>query len=264
MSILAWDNVGEKQYETGIDKGVLYLADGSAVPWNGLVSVVEHIDRTTTPIYYDGRKVSDITEAGSFSASMKAVTYPDEFIEFEGSLMLMPGVYIADQEAKRFNLSYRTRIGNDLNGSNVGYKIHVLYNLIAIPSDKTFLTETANAQFTEFEWKISAVPEDIPGFRPTAHIVINSLEFNPLFLAELELILYGDSSTPAKLIPLSALITRIRESHLVTITDNGDGTWSASSVVAGYVNLTTIDTFELDNVNVVYPNINTFNISDTL
>ena len=136
MPILEWDKVGERYYETGIDRGVLYMPDGSAVPWNGLTSVIEHFDKSTSPVYYDGMKISDLVSLGDFSATMKAVTYPEEFVEIEGSAKLRNGLFVGDQPPQTFCLCYRTKIGNDVDGVDSGYKIHLIYNLTAIPSDK--------------------------------------------------------------------------------------------------------------------------------
>src|SRR4029077_3104062 len=125
MPTLVWDVPENRKYETGLDRGVLYLFDGSGVPWNGLTSVVEHFNRDTTPVYYDGMKISELVSLGYFSASMEAITYPDEFLTFEGYDALRRGVFMSDQISKTFGLCYRTLVGNALN-ENTGYKIHIL------------------------------------------------------------------------------------------------------------------------------------------
>lgn len=263
MPILIWDKAGERVYETGLDKGVLYLPDGSAVPWNGLTSVIESFDKETSPVYYDGMKINELIILGDFSASMKAITYPDEFVEMEGLVSMRPGFLASDQVPKTFGLCYRTRVGNDLEGEDYGYKIHILYNVTAIPKDKTYASTQLDPSVTEFEWDITAVPEEAPGLRPTAHFIINSVDIDPLLLEELESMLYGDAFVSASLIPMADLVTFINDWFLIKIIDNGDGTWSAVSLRAGYITNITPDLFQLIHANVMYLNDFTFNISDT-
>lgn len=263
MPILEWDKVGSKVYETGLDRGVLYMPDGSAVPWNGLTSIIETFNKSTSPVYFDGMKITDLVTLGDFSATMKAVTYPEEFVEIEGSTKLRNGLFVGDQPPQTFCLCYRTKIGNDLD-VEAGYKLHLIYNLTAIPSDKTYNGIKDSMSLTEFEWKITAVPEDIPGFRPTAHITINSIDLDPWLLEDLESILYGDQDQYAQLIPMPEFINFINSWVRVKIIDNGDGTWTATSSRDGFIDLPFQDVFEIINVNSFYIDENTFNISDTV
>ena len=263
MPIRAWDKVGSKVYETGLDRGVLYMPDGSAVPWNGLTSIIETFNKSTSPVYFDGMKITDLVTLGDFSATMKAVTYPEEFVEIEGSTKLRNGLFVGDQPPQTFCLCYRTKIGNDLD-VEAGYKLHLIYNLTAIPSDKTYNGIKDSMSLTEFEWKITAVPEDIPGFRPTAHITINSIDLDPWLLEDLESILYGDQDQYAQLIPMPEFINFINSWVRVKIIDNGDGTWTATSSRDGFIDLPFQDVFEIINVNSFYIDENTFNISDTV
>lgn len=264
MPILVWDNVGDRVYESGLDRGVLYLPDGSAVPWNGLTAVIEQFNKERSPVYYDGMKINDLVVLGDFAASMRAVTYPDEFEELEGLGTLTTGMFVGDQPPQMFSLCYRTQIGNDLDGQNAGYKIHILYNVIAIPKEKTYATISADPSLVEFEWDITAIPEEIPGFRPTAHFIINSLDIEPTLLQELEDMLYGSSSADAALIPISDLVNFITDWFIVKIIDHGDGTWSAVCDRDGYIFMLTEDLFEIMNVNAVYLDDVTFVISDTV
>lgn len=265
MSVIVWDNVGDRVFETGLDRGVLYLPDGSAVPWNGLVSVIESSDKATSSVYYDGMKINDLVVLGDFAATMKAVTYPNEFLDLEGLVSTRPGVLLADQPPKLFGLSYRTQIGNDLDGDGVGYKIHILYNLMAIPSQKTYATVTTNPSLVEFEWKLTAIPEEFPGIRPTAHIILDSREVDPWLLEELEGMLYGIGSD-ASLIPMPDLLTLMRDWFRVKIVDNGDGTWTATADRDGFINFTDggLTVFELVGVNAVYLTDDTYQLSDTM
>lgn len=262
MPELVWDRVGERVYETGLDRGVLYLPDGSAVPWNGLTSVIEQFDNKSSPVYYDGMKINDLVTLGDFSASMKAVTYPDEFIELEGLKPAKQGLFYADQMPQSFGLSYRTQVGNDLDGEVAGYKIHILYNVTAIPSDKTYATTSSDPSIVEFEWDITAVPEEVPGFRPTAHVVIDTREIDPWLLEELLVILYGNTAANASLIPMDELVTLIVEWFRVQILDNGDGSWTAIAESDGFISVVGNE-FEITGVNAIYTNDYTYILSDT-
>lgn len=264
MPILEWDKVGDRVYESGLDRGVLYLTDGSAVPWNGLTSVIENFDKELVPVYYDGMKISDLVSLGDFSATMKAVTYPDKFVEVEGIGKVRNGIFVGDQRPQSFCLCYRTQVGNDVEGNEAGYKIHLLYNVVAIPSDKTYASMTKNPSITEFEWKITAVPEEVPGFAPTAHVIINSLELDPWLLEDLESILYGSDTAFASLIPMPDLITFMTEWYRVKIVDNGDGTWTATSQREGFIYFPITDLFEIIHANAVYLDDFTYMISDTI
>lgn len=264
MPGLVWDKVEDRVYETGLDKGVLYLPDGSAVPWNGLTSIIENFDKETTPVYYDGMKVSELVVLGDFAATMKAVTYPDEFIEIEGLFEARNGVFFGDQRPQAFGLCYRTQVGNALEGDVVGYKIHILYNLTAIPNEKTYASLTSDPSLVEFEWNITAVPEEIPGMRPTAHIIIDSREIDPWLLEELEAMLYGSTIADAILLPMVTLTAYIVEWARVIIVDNGDGTWTANSSRPGFIDINESErSFIIFNANAVFLDDVTFMISNT-
>jgi len=265
MPSLIWDRVGTRVYETGLDRGVLYLPDGSAVPWNGLTSVIEKFDKDSSPVYYDGMKINDLVVLGDFSASMKAVTYPDEFTELEGLGKRRRGLFYGDQPPQSFGLCYRTQVGNDLEGDVSGYKIHIIYNVTAFPSDKTYASLTADPSLVEFEWRITAVPEEVPGFRPTAHVILDSRDFDPWLLEELEAMLYGDTASIAALIPMPALITYINDWYRVKIIDHGDGTWSAISDRDGFISIDVATSlFTIVQINAVYLDDVTYQISDTV
>lgn len=265
MARLMWDKVGKRVYEIGLDRGVLYLPDGSAVPWNGLTAVIEKFDKATSPVYYEGMKISDLVVLGDFSASMKAVTYPDEFSEVEGMAPLRNGMFLNDQPPQVFGLCYRTKVGNDLEGEEAGYKIHILYNVTAIPKDKTYATISAQPSLVEFEWDIVAVPEEVPGFRPTAHLVIDSRDFDPWLMEEIEEMLYGGEAAEASLIPMPDLVAYIKNWYRIKIIDNGDGSWTALSSRPESIQFDAIDEeiFTILGANVVYLDDETFVISDT-
>ncbi len=264
MPAIVWDKIGDRVYETGLDKGVLYLPDGSAVPWNGLTSIIEQFDKKSSPVYYDGMKISDLVVLGDFEASMKAVTYPDEFVELEGLASLRKGVFVGDQRPQMFGLCYRTQIGNDLEGDVAGYKIHIIYNVTAVPHEKAYASVTADPALVEFEWDITAVPEELPGFRPTAHIILDSRDFDPWLLEELEEMFYGNTSATAVLLPMPDLVTYISEWYRVKIIDNGDGTWTAIADRDGFISVDVVEKlFTIVQINATYLDDVTFVISDT-
>lgn len=263
MTKLVWDRVGDRVYESGLDKGVLYLPDGSAVPWNGLTSIIESFDKESSPVYYDGMKIQDLVVLGDFSATMKAVTYPNEFTDLEGFGEVKRGLFYADQSPKTFGLCYRTKVGNDLVGEDAGYKIHVLYNVTAIPNDKNYATTSDQLSLVEFEWNITAVPEEIPGFRPTAHIILDSTEIDPWLLEELEEMLYGATIADAALIPMSELVVLIQNWFRVQIIDNEDGTWTAIEHRPGFIHVDPDRSFSIVGVNAVYLDDVTYLLSDT-
>jgi len=206
MTKLVWDQVGERLYETGVDRGVLYLSDGSAVPWNGLTSVNETVDDATTPVYFDGVKYQDVQSTGDFAATLTAFTYPDEFLEYEGVVDLGNGVFVDGQNSKSFGLSYRTYIANDVNGTDHGYKIHILYNLTATPNAVNYSTLTSADNPIPFSWTLTGIPEGADGFRPTAHVIFDSRYLSPTMFAGLEDLIYGDIDTPATLPTLAELV----------------------------------------------------------
>lgn len=263
MPVLIWDKVGDRTYETGLDKGVLYLPDGSAVPWNGLTSVIEHFDKEVTPVYYDGMKINNLIVLGDFKASMKAVTYPEEFVEVEGLASVRTGMFFGDQRPQSFGLCYRTQIGNDLEGDAVGYKIHIIYNVTAIPSDKTYASVTSDPALVEFEWTITGVPEEVPGFRPTSHLVIDSRTIDPWLLEDLELMLYGNVAADAALLPMASLVEYLTNWYRIRVVDNGDGTWTATSLRDGFIFVDEDGLFTIVDANAAFLDEETYLLSST-
>ncbi len=263
MTAIIWDKIEDRTYETGIDRGVLYFPDGGAVPWNGLTSVAERNTNTVDSVYFDGIKFNDLVTVGDFSATLKAYTYPEEFLEYQGLDEDQTGVYIADQQPKLFNLSYRTKIGNLIDGSDAGYKIHLLWNLTAIPSTRTYETLSLDSDPIEFEWSITAVPEDVDLYRPTAHVILDSRKMDPLLLSDIESFLYGDEEREPTLPSLKGFTSFIRKWDRIIITDNGDGTWTATTQLDGVIEFLDEDLFQINDANAVYLDSETYEISST-
>lgn len=195
MTSLVWDEVGARRWETGIDHGVLFLPDGSAVPWNGLTSLTEDLTREVKSYWLDGVKYLDHHVPGSFKATLQAFTYPDEFDELMGNAEFAPGVFIHDQRTRLFNLSYRTRVGNDLVGVDHGYKIHVIYNIQASAAAAGYVTLDDNPVPGAFSWELTGTPEQMFGIRPTSHVSFDSRRIDPDLLETIEGLLYGTELT---------------------------------------------------------------------
>lgn len=199
MPRITWDDTGKRIYETGVDHGVLYqsLQDGSfgnGVAWNGLSSVSQSPSGAeASPIWADNIKYLNLVSAEEFSASVEAYTYPDEFAECDGSKALLDGVYAGQQTRKRFGMCYRTQIGNDVQNTDYGYKLHLIYNCLAAPSEKSYQTINDSPEAIAFSWEISTTPVSVnmPGVKPTATIEIDSTKVDATKLAALEDILYG-------------------------------------------------------------------------
>lgn len=201
MSKLVWDKTGERLYETGVRKGVLYLkgengAYSNGVAWNGLTAVTESPSGAeATPLYADDIKYLNLLSAEEFSATIEAYTYPDEFAECDGSGSLVAGVFIGQQKRKQFGLCYRTVLGNDEDGEEYGYKLHIIYGCLAAPTEKAYATINDSPEAITFSWEISTTPVEVSGFKPTASLVIDSTKVDAEKLAALEEILYGKDGT---------------------------------------------------------------------
>lgn len=208
MPKITWDDTGKRLYETGVDRGVLYpIQEGGqytkGVPWNGLTAVTESPSGAeSTAIYADNIKYLNLQSAEEFGATIEAYTYPDEFAECDGSAPIasnVTGVIVGQQSRKMFGLSYRTLIGNDVNGGAHGYKLHLIYGCLASPSEKAYSTVNDSPEAITFSWEVSTTPVNVPGLKPTASITIDSTKANPTKLEALEKILYGDETAEPKL-----------------------------------------------------------------
>lgn len=204
---LDWDSVGERFFETGVDQGVLYVGTADGVPWNGLVSVSESPSGATLSEYYiDGIKYLQLLAAEEFVATIEAYTYPDEFNACDGVLSAGNGLSVTHQRRQSFSLSYRTKVGNDVNGIDLGYKIHVVYNALAAPSQRQHGSIGESIDPLHFSWQISTKPPDFAGFKPTAHMVIDSRDTPSDLLSQIEDILYGSTSSAPRIPSADELI----------------------------------------------------------
>lgn len=263
MTTLQWDSVGDRYYENGVSRAVLYTEDGSGVVWNGLISVEESVGDDVEPIYFDGTKFNDLVTLGDFQATLKAFTYPDEFLPYEGVLQEQAGFYISNQPKSRFGLSYRTLIGNDVGGPAQDYKLHLLYNLTAIPSDREYKTLSLDVDPIEFEWTVSAIPEFLDNYRPTSHVIFDSRTIDQHLLSDIEDILYGDGVSEPHLPSLKALASFVRKWNRLIITDNGDGTWTATANEEGIITDFGDGTFEITSDTAHFIDDESYSISSS-
>ena len=202
--LLSWDGVGEKLYESGVDHGVLYIPNGSGVydtgfAWNGLVSVTESPSGAEpNPQFADNIKYLNLLSAEEFGGTIEAFTYPDEFGQCDGTAEPEPGVIVGQQARKSFGLCYRTKIGNDVDGVDHGYKLHLVYGALVSPSEKAYQTINESPEAITFSWEFTTTPAPVTGLKPTSVIVIDSTLVDPADLAALELVLYGDDTGPTQ------------------------------------------------------------------
>jgi hypothetical protein len=206
MVALAWDQIGERLYEVGVDHGVLYLPNASTgeydtgVAWNGLTTVTESPSGAeASPQYADNIKYLNLISAEEFGGTIEAFTYPDEFSECDGTALPSPGVAVGQQGRKIFGLSYRTRVGNDIEGTDHGYKLHLLYGCQAAPSEKAYATINDSPEAISFSWEVTTTPVPVTDLKPTALLVIDSTLVDAAALKSLEDMLYGAAATEATL-----------------------------------------------------------------
>lgn len=194
---LVWDKTGERLYETGVKNGVLYVqGPGGTYPkgvaWNGLTGVTESPSGAeATALYADDTKYLNLYSAEEFGATIEAYTYPEEFGACDGSANIADGVTIGQQERKSFGLCYRTTVGNDVDGNDYGYKLHIIYGCKASPSEKAYATINDSPEAITMSWEVTTTPVTVSGKKPTACLTIDSTKADPAKLAALELILYG-------------------------------------------------------------------------
>ena len=203
MSKIVWDETGKRTYETGVDHGVLYPQVSGAYPkgvaWNGLTAVNESPSGAeANPQYADNIKYLNLVSAEDFGATIEAFTYPDEWAECDGSAVITPGVSIGQQTRKTFGLCYRTVLGNDTDGQDHGYKLHLVYNALAKPSEKNYQTVNDSPEAISFSWEITTTPVAITDHKPAACITIDSTKVDTTKLAALETLLYGKDPTTAE------------------------------------------------------------------
>lgn len=222
MSRLIWGAIGERLYEIGVDRGVLYIDNEPGVAWNGLVSVSEDIDGgEAKPYYIDGVKYLNRSAPEEFQATIEAYTYPEEFSRCDGTAALSTnGLFATQQARKSFGFAYRSLVGNDVHGTDFGYKIHLVYGALATPSSQEHMTMNDSMDPFNFSWTITTKAPRLGGHKPTAHFVIESRKTPAPLLAQIEDVLYGTDVDAPRLPPLVELIY-LFESYDTTMFDAG-------------------------------------------
>lgn len=214
--LLSWDGTAERFYETGVNQCVLYPQDSSGaypkgVAWNGITGITEKpTGGEANPVYADNIKYLNLYSAEDFEATIEALAYPDEFADCNGEeeLVADSGVYIGQQERKTFGLCYKTLVGNDVDGNDHGYKIHIIYGAKASPSEQAFNTVNDSPEPATFSWEVTTVPVNVTGFKPTAHLVLDSRKVDSTKLANILQVLYGTPATTGQN-PVAAVDARL-------------------------------------------------------
>jgi hypothetical protein len=260
MARIEWDKTGERRYETGVDHAVLYIPTNGAytngVPWNGITSIAESPSGAeATPIYADNMKYLNLLSVEEFGGTIEAITFPDEFYQFDGGAMPTPGIIVSQQSRPKFGLSYRSLIGNDVQGDAAGYKLHLVYGAQASPSERTNTTINDSPEATPLSWEFSTTAVPVTGLKPTSLVTIDSTKVLKANLDALETILYGTAGVNPRLPSPSDVIalftgtatsvtpvapTYNATTHVISIptTANVDY-YIGSEVVTGSVTLTT-------------------------
>lgn len=232
MSKIVWDKTGERFYETGVDHAVLYPIDAEGlynggVAWNGITAINESPSGAEpNNLYADNIKYLVLVGAEDFGMTIEAYTYPDEWEQCDGSAEIAPGVLAGQQNRKIFGLSYRTKLGNDVDGQDHGYKLHLVYGGLASPSERGYQTVNDSPEPINPSWEVTTTPVDVPGFKPTARLIITSTKADPAKLAALETILYGSEEAEPRL-PLPEEVIELLKADAVTVitaAESGDTT----------------------------------------
>jgi hypothetical protein len=228
LTRIVWDDAGNRVYEVGVDRGVLYVGTDPGVPWNGLTSITENsTGGVAKPYYIDGEKYSNNASREEYSATITAYTYPDEFAACDGTASIRPGLLITKQSRVSFGLSYRTMVGSDL--AQDEYKIHLVYGAYAAPSSRAFKTISNSVAPDDFSWAITTLPPVTTGYRRSSHFIIDSRQLDAPTLSGIEDILYGTDAAPARMPTISELIDLIDTGNVLTVVDHGDGTFTLTA-----------------------------------
>lgn len=249
MAPLTWDQVGERLFETGVDHGVLYIPDESGsydlgVAWNGLVTVTESPSgAAANPQYADNIKYLNLIAAEEFGGTIDAFTYPEEFAQCDGTAVVEAGVTVGQQSRKVFGLSFRSRVGNDIDGTDHGYKLHMIYGAQAAPSDRAYGTINDQPAAISFSWTITTSPVPVTDLKPTALVTVDSTKVDAAVLQDLEDILYGTGGVEARL-PLPDEVIALfggTAPTKVRLTDANAPTYDGATHVVTIPNVTGVD-----------------------
>lgn len=269
MARLTWDKQGQRLYHTGIDRGVLYLDEGVVAPWSGLVSVTESPSGgQPTETYLDGQKILNVGGGEDYAATIESLSLPLAAAGCAGWGILQVGLYASHQNKSSFSLSYRTLIGNDLDGTNFGYQLHIVFGAIAKNADFAHETNSDKPSAKTYSWEITAVPVSFGLVRPTAHVIFDTRYVDSTTMGTVEAILYGDDSNDPRLLSPAeiALLTSTAQpsssaSGSLLVVDNGDGSWSVTSLTPGVVEMLDGNTFQIDDSGAMFVDGSTYTIT---
>lgn len=255
MTALNWDQVSERPWVNGLDRGVLYCASGEAVPWNGLIKYSEKTSIKVDSAYFDGYKIHDTTDfATGCEGEVEAITYPDLL---DDPNEFAPGATMSQQGIRPFNFSCRQKL------SDGGYNIHVFGNMTFVPKTLGYETISDSSEALTFKFNASAPRILVSGMPPASHFSVNTNEAEPKFLAWLEERLYGTDSVAPSMPSFRTFMEELRDFVIIGITNNGDGSWTASSNYAGYIFDLGNNEFQIDNADVTIIDADTYEIGDT-
>lgn len=260
--MLTWDDPNERYYEHGLDHGVLYKSGQSPVPWNGLTGFDEGGEGSTAMYYRDGVVYLADADASDFSGKMTALFFPDAFAECIGIPEVTDGLYVDNQKPKPFDLSYRSLVGSGSAGDQFGFQIHLVYNCMAAIGVRQRRTLGGDTTPTEFTFDIVATPVKLPGYRPSAHYIIDTRRMSKETIAEIEGILYGVGDAPGRLPAPQELFDLMNFGNGIVVTVHANGTWTAE---AAYSRIQTRPdgTFTILDINAVHnTSAGTYVISD--
>jgi hypothetical protein len=221
MTRISWDQVGNRYFEAGIDRGVLFVEGQPGIPWLGLVNFnQQQSGGESSPRYLDGIKISNRSSPEEFEGTLEAYTYPEEFERCDGTYRAENGLRITQQRRRPFNMVYRSKVGNDVAGLNKAYKIHILYNLKAEPSDRGYRTLLEQNEPLTLNWRITSRAVPVEGYRPSAHFIVDSRDIPTELLTQLEDLLYGTETTDSSL-PTPGELLFLFDSYLDEVYDAG-------------------------------------------
>ena len=254
MAVLEWDKTTERPWSSGLDRGVIYSMSGEVVPWNGLISYKSKTSIKEDAAYYDGYKIHDTTTMGGCEGTVEAFTYPDIL---DDPKTFAPGSSMTQQGIRPFTFSCRETL------SDGSYIIHVYGNMTFVPDSIGYETISDNPSPVPFKFKASAPRVKVPGLPPACHVSFKTGEVYPQFLEWLETTLYGSATESPGIVSFENFLAEVRDWFIIGITNNGDGTWTASSDFPGYINDLGGDEFRIDDADVTIIDADTYEIGDT-
>lgn len=258
--MLTWDPPNERYFHQGLDRGAIYIGDDPPVAWNGLTDVTEGGSSNTEIMYRDGKIILADIDASDFQASVSAFFFPDEFSICIGIPEAAENLYVDNQKPKRFNLSYRTLVGNGSSGDLFGYQIHLVYNCLASIGTRARKTLSDSPEMMPFNFDLVCTPVKLPGFRPSAHYIIDTRGMQSGQLKELEDLLYGTVSTPGHFPTITELFELMNFGVIMRVYDNGDGTYKITGA-GQYFDDHGDGSYSVSNMNAVVVG-NEYEISD--